>query len=134
MNRTSLKVALLAAAAVLACASSGIRAAAQAATSPPTAVYNVELEPEHAAGAYDGLLTLHYETGGIISGTFRPADGSPRRITGGTSADGIWLDLGLPDHTIIEGISNVKGTLKGETWIDDQPYSFEARPVKGPGG
>jgi hypothetical protein len=107
MNRMSLKIATLTAA-TLACASSGMLTA-RAATTPATAVYNVELEPEHAAGAYDGLLTLRYEAGGIVSGTFRPPNGSPRRITGGTSTDGIRLDPGLPTHTIIEGITNLKG-------------------------
>jgi hypothetical protein len=102
--------------------------AATATVAQQPASYSMELEPEYGAGAYDGVLTLVYEANGVISGTYRPADGSPRLISGGTDADGIWLDIGLDDHTLIYA-KNVNGALEGTAWFQAMRYSFEAKPI-----
>lgn len=113
---------------VLALVPLGVCAETAAPTQTRTTVYSAELVPEYGAGAYDGQLTLTVESNGIISGTYRPADGSPRSISGGTDSDGIWLDLGLEDHTIIYA-SKVNGALEGTAWIGTDRYSFEAKPI-----
>jgi hypothetical protein len=102
--------------------------AATATVAQPPAIYSTELEPEYGAGAYDGVLTLVYEADGAISGTYRPFDGSPRFISGGTDTNGIWLDLGLGDHTLIYA-KNVSGALEGTAWLSTMRYSFEAKPI-----
>jgi hypothetical protein len=103
-------------------------AAAQVTATQQTATYFAELEPEYGAGAYDGVLKLVYEPSGVISGTYRPFDGSPRFISGGTDANGIWLDIGLDDHTLIYA-KNAGGTLEGTAWFPRMRYSFEAKPI-----
>ena len=89
--------------------------------------YDTSLAPQDfGAGAYDGRLRLTISSAGIVSGTYQPEDTTQLRIvTGGVSADKIWLDLGAGLH--IDGTIH-DGAIVGYTFLG-QLYRFDAKPV-----
>jgi hypothetical protein len=91
--------------------------------------YSTALTPDwRGVGAFEGRLTLTISPDGIVSGFYRPADGTRLSdVTGGLDGNRIWLDLGQG------GLSHIDGTYDGRTinggiYVSGQDYTFTATP------
>jgi hypothetical protein len=129
MKRSVLVLATLLVGSLL--GSSTTRAVFAAPNDTRTVTFDTAITPQYyGAGAYEGVLYLTFEPGGIVNGWYRPVDvGQPRNVIGGLTGDKLWLDLGETGlHDVQSTYEN--GKIVGATYIVNQPYSFVATPTK----
>jgi hypothetical protein len=107
--------------------------AAQAASttsgSPQHYALQTRIVDRYHAGEFDGALTMTIYPSGIVQGTYRPADGGFRTVTGGIEGTAIWLDIGMnhPLHltgTFKDGVLRAVAQIPGP-----DVYTFESTNV-----
>ena len=104
--------------------------ASQAATTTTAAPQHYQFQTRMSdrlhAGEYDGQLALTVYPSGIVQGTYRPAEGDIRAVTGGVDGKNIWLDIGMdrPLHltgTFTNGVLLTVAQIPGP-----DTYTFES--------
>jgi hypothetical protein len=131
MRRTHLTSAVLAAALGFGTVGSTARAASTTlALAPITGATSVnlttEFRPSETGGEYDGTLQLHVSRDGIVSGFYRPSDGSFVPVEGGLDGEKLWLDFGWRGRVHITGTFDGR-SLDGGAFFDRQPWTFTGK-------
>lgn len=128
MKRSGMVLAALLITSVI--GSSTTRAVVAAPPDPRTVTFDTAFTPDYyGSGAYEGVLHLTFQPGGIVNGWYRPVDvGQPRNVTGGLDGNKLWLDLGESGlHDIQSTYEN--GKIVGSTYLVNQTYTFVATPT-----
>lgn len=87
--------------------------------------------PVQAGGQVTGLMRLTFNSGGIVSGTYRDEfAGRILSVAGGLTGSSLWLSIGSRGGHQFRGTVNKDGSITGtlSNWRGPRQYHFTAVP------